>query len=237
MAYRPSNLVHTDEAAPIESAASAREDGSTEPRTRSSAVEHALHTGGVAGSIPAASTIPYDEDWPRVSKANYVYFVRAETLRLIKIGIAKDLDSRISGLQTASPDRLALMGIIRPSEDPKYLEARLHNKFSDHRAHGEWFHPDPSLEAYIAKHAISPAQNQYELAHQAMFRLSRGAIEPMKPWTADMEEMWANPVTAPDPASLAGSWRPTIPDGVEYPKGNDRKSRMTRYLLARGLAA
>ena len=30
-------------------------------RTLSSAVEHALHTGGVSGSIPLASTTPFDQ--------------------------------------------------------------------------------------------------------------------------------------------------------------------------------
>jgi hypothetical protein len=174
------------------------------------------------------------ENWPRVSKANYVYFVRAETMRLIKIGIAKDLESRLSGLQTGSPDKLTLMGLIRPDTDPKYLENRLHNKFSKHHSHGEWFHPHPSLEAYIAKHAISPAQNQYELAYSAMSKLSRGQIEPMEPWSPELAVMYSEP--EPEPAAFAGAWRPTIPEGVDYPKGNDRKSRMARYKLARGIA-
>lgn len=57
MPFRPANLVHTDEAALVESTATMMENGSNEPGTRSSAGEHSLHTRRVAGSIPAASTI------------------------------------------------------------------------------------------------------------------------------------------------------------------------------------
>lgn len=57
MAFAKGTLVHTDEGDPVESTGSAVEIGSTEPGTRSSAGEHPLHTGRVAGSIPAASTI------------------------------------------------------------------------------------------------------------------------------------------------------------------------------------
>ena len=32
------------------------------------------------------------------------------------------------------------------------LEGVLHNEFSEHRAHGEWFRPDPSILAYIELH-------------------------------------------------------------------------------------
>lgn len=55
-----SPLVHTDEGAPTESSRCEPGNGSTEPphrRKRSSAVEHPLHTGRVAGSIPAVSTV------------------------------------------------------------------------------------------------------------------------------------------------------------------------------------
>lgn len=58
MPFRPANLVHTEEGPQVESTGSPRLDGSLEPGTRSSAGEHPLHTGRVAGSIPAASTIP-----------------------------------------------------------------------------------------------------------------------------------------------------------------------------------
>lgn len=53
------HLVHTEEAAPVESTGSVGLSGSIDPGTRSSAGEHPLHTGRVAGSIPAASTIRF----------------------------------------------------------------------------------------------------------------------------------------------------------------------------------
>lgn len=68
MPYPPANLVHTDEGALVESMPSEAGNGSPEPGTRSSAVEHALHTGGVTGSIPVASTIPAS----RRSRKQYV---------------------------------------------------------------------------------------------------------------------------------------------------------------------
>lgn len=49
-------LVHTEEAALVESTLWPVVSGSLEPGMRSSAVEHCFHTAGVAGSKPAAST-------------------------------------------------------------------------------------------------------------------------------------------------------------------------------------
>lgn len=57
MDFAKATLVHTDEGNPVKSTGSGLEIGSIEPGTRSSAGEHPLHTGRVAGSIPAASTI------------------------------------------------------------------------------------------------------------------------------------------------------------------------------------
>lgn len=175
---------------------------------------------------------------PRKSQtqANYVYFVQAKTMRLIKIGIAACYNSRLSNLQTGSPDILELLGLIRHDE-PKQLEARLHVEFGDHRAHGEWFNPAPRLLAYIAKHAISRHQDQYELAHQAISKLG-GLCEPCPPWTPELAAIYEQGDTAfPAPAVYAEPRRPAIPEGVSVPAGNSRAARMERYRLARGLAA
>lgn len=59
------NLVHTDEVASNESTSCLGVSGANEPGTHSSAGEHRLHTAGVVGSIPTASTIPLTrQGWP-----------------------------------------------------------------------------------------------------------------------------------------------------------------------------
>ena len=128
----------------MESTLSDRESGSLEPGTRSSAGEHALHTGGVVGSIPTASTIP---------EPSWVYFVRAKTVGLIKIGIANLPRRRLNALQVGSPDKLEIIGLIR-ARDHADLERHLHSRFSRHRQHGEWFSPDPALVKFIDENAV-----------------------------------------------------------------------------------
>jgi len=233
MPFGPANLVHTDEAALAESTTSQIGSGSSEPGTRSSAGEHSLHTRRVAGSIPAASTTR-----PRRPKtANYLYFVQARTLRLIKIGIATCYNSRLSSLQSSSPDRLDLLGLLRPDgRDPLQIEQQLHVQFDHHRSHGEWFQPGVDLLAYIADHAISELQNQYELAQQAMNILA--GSDDYRPWTPEMEAFYALPGGA-QPNRPAGPKvdprRPVVPE--DAPRGNSRKAIKARYLMARGLEA
>lgn len=85
--------------------------------------------------------------------AREVYFVRALTVGLIKIGVSDSAVKRFQSLSTQSPDRLELMGVMLCYEDGA-LEERLHAKFKRHRAHGEWFQPHPSLLAYISANAV-----------------------------------------------------------------------------------
>lgn len=133
-AFAVANLVHTDEAALVESTASDYRIGSTEPGTRSSAGEHALHTGGVAGSIPAASTI----------RPGWVYVVRGALTGLMKIGKCDEPEGRLKALQCASPDRLEVVAVYR-TDDPGAEEWRQHLRFEADRAHGEWFRPADAL--------------------------------------------------------------------------------------------
>lgn len=134
MPFRPANLVHTDEANPVESTGSLVEDGSVEPRTRSSAGEHPLHTGRVAGSIPAASTI------------RYLYFILAPESRRMKIGIAKDPRQRLAALQTGNCEPLMLLGTIETdASEARPFERELHDCWAAWHIRGEWFHAIPEL--------------------------------------------------------------------------------------------
>lgn len=71
-----------------------------------------------------------------------VYFVQAADGGLIKIGIANDLRSRLKSLQAQCPVPLRCLAAL-----PGYreLEIELHDRFSAHRRHGEWFEPAPEL--------------------------------------------------------------------------------------------
>ena len=84
-----------------------------------------------------------------------IYFVRARILKLIKIGKADCALTRLDNLQSGSPDRLELMGVILCDRGGA-LEVELHRKFSRSVAHGEWFHPSEALLRYVADHAVAP---------------------------------------------------------------------------------
>lgn len=84
----------------------------------------------------------------------YVYFVQADTLRLVKIGVAVDLSNRLSALRTGNADTLTVLGVI-PDDDARTLERALHHEFRAHWHHGEWFSPCVALLDFIAEHAVS----------------------------------------------------------------------------------
>lgn len=73
----------------------------------------------------------------------HVYFITYENSicrqqnPYFKIGIAKNVSSRLSQLQTGSPLRLTLAGVIE-SDDPFSLEQYLLRQFSTDRVCGEW---------------------------------------------------------------------------------------------------
>ena len=140
------NLVHTDEVASTKSASYGLASGANEPGTRSSAGEHALHTGGVVGSIPTASTIRRRRDRPALRS---VYFVRSVALNVIKIGSADDPKARIRNLQVGTADELVLEGYWM-TDDAERLEAILHQTFADQWVRGEWFKPSPDLLEVVA---------------------------------------------------------------------------------------
>jgi N6-adenosine-specific RNA methylase IME4 len=84
------------------------------------------------------------------NKPTHLYFIESET-GLIKIGVAFNVDERISQLQKASPAKLSLMAFI---ENGAGLEKQIHNKFEHLRSHGEWFSPTDDLISFIHKKAV-----------------------------------------------------------------------------------
>lgn len=75
----------------------------------------------------------------------YVYFIRDDD-GAIKIGHSISPEVRLGGLQVGSSRPLFLIGSIDGGEQ---LESELHKKFDHLKIHGEWFHAEPELEAFI----------------------------------------------------------------------------------------
>lgn len=76
----------------------------------------------------------------------YVYFVLSPTLEAVKIGRTTGIRGRFYALQTASADKLQLLGLF-----PWFHEAEryFHNRFQAYRMHGEWFSVEGRLKLFI----------------------------------------------------------------------------------------
>lgn len=71
----------------------------------------------------------------------YVYFISCASpaeRKPVKIGQTKDLNSRISTLQTGSPYKLSFYKVLR-CVDYKDVEVDLHFEFADKKILNEWF--------------------------------------------------------------------------------------------------
>ena len=80
-----------------------------------------------------------------------VYFIRAQSTGLIKIGKANHVPTRLANLQSASPDMLTLLAFItfEDGRNATYKETELHQQFAEFRHHGEWFHSNEELNKLI----------------------------------------------------------------------------------------
>ena len=69
----------------------------------------------------------------------FVYFI-TDGLS-VKIGVAQNLDERISDLQTGNPRKLKYIALIPFLSKGRAIQAetRLHGLFSSYRQEGEWF--------------------------------------------------------------------------------------------------
>lgn len=82
---------------------------------------------------------------PRITPKSSVYFISDED-GYVKIGVAKNVDSRLQSLQTASRQKLTLLGSVEGDYDD---ESSYHKMFTDQRVRGEWFAPSVKLEYFI----------------------------------------------------------------------------------------
>jgi hypothetical protein len=98
---------------------------------------------------------------------SWTYFVQAEDGGNIKIGYtSRDPVCRLAGLQTGSPHKLILVGIIEGN-----VESELHRKFAHLRSHNEWFKNDKELVNYIERHCN--VKNIVNIANQNVGNVSK----------------------------------------------------------------
>ncbi len=76
----------------------------------------------------------------------YVYFIQNTNTRAIKIGYTSNVKSRLSILQSSSPDKLKLLEIL-PGDWRD--EKDFHYRFKHLRIKGEWFNPADDLIKFI----------------------------------------------------------------------------------------
>lgn len=129
-----------------------------------------------------------------------VYAVRCTATGLVKIGVSRDVAGRMRVLQAHSAPRLDLLLVIPGGHD---VESKMHQRYADRRAHGEWFrlsaadlrelHREalaheladlmgeagdltPAVEALLTAKSLHPAD--------AMFTILGLLVENMEPWRA-----------------------------------------------------
>lgn len=102
------------------------------------------------GQVNRSATNPWGTPPPsrRVSAAQDVYFIQSVAGGPIKIGCSDAPEARLSQLQTGSPFKLEIVGVV--PDGGRKLEGELHKKFAGSRSHGEWFFPTPELVTYVA---------------------------------------------------------------------------------------
>ncbi len=81
----------------------------------------------------------YESLYPETVKRTNVYIVQSNIGGPIKIGRSNSISSRTKMLQIGSPFKLS---VIKEFKNVKVeFEKYLHEKFKQHRLHGEWFDP------------------------------------------------------------------------------------------------
>jgi hypothetical protein len=75
-----------------------------------------------------------------------IYFIQGIVTRKIKIGFSKNPSTRLSRLQTGSPDELVIIGVAIGDMS---IEKILHDKFSESHSHGEWFNDCEKIREFI----------------------------------------------------------------------------------------
>jgi hypothetical protein len=81
-----------------------------------------------------------------MSYQTYVYFAEIPKMRVVKIGWARDPESRVLSIQSQFPYDLKLIGYVEGNRRHEYA---LHVRLAQHWMRGEWFEMNPTVEKYI----------------------------------------------------------------------------------------
>lgn len=100
-----------------------------------------------------------------------LYFILNPSLGIIKIGIAADVKSRLSGLECSCGVPLEVLRVVKGGAE---LETPLHDIFGASRLMGEWFHPTEEL---LALAFGAGNVSEYVTANKAAMRAGREARE------------------------------------------------------------
>jgi len=74
------------------------------------------------------------------------YIIQARRLKMVKIGIARDVERRFKGLESMNADALELLW----SGDCDYVtERKAHDLLRDHHSHSEWFQNEGLVTEFI----------------------------------------------------------------------------------------
>jgi hypothetical protein len=87
--------------------------------------------------------------------SGFIYLIRNGQTSHYKIGISKNVISRINTLQTGNPEKLSLISFF-PTTDTYKQEQKLHNHYSQKRVTGEWF----VLDEYDINYFLSIAKSR-----------------------------------------------------------------------------
>ncbi|WP_167131961.1 GIY-YIG nuclease family protein [Paramicrobacterium chengjingii] len=95
-------------------------------------------------------TADFDRDEAYVAYADTLpaYFAYSSALELVKIGFSSNVRQRLVTIRSDRPEagKIALLGWAIGGPQ---LEAELHERFSEHREHGEWFLPAAEMADWL----------------------------------------------------------------------------------------
>ena len=71
----------------------------------------------------------------------YIYIVYQAGTDIVKVGVAKDIPSRLRTMQTSNPAKLEIYGAISVGSKDQafFVEASLHQRLKKFKLRGEWF--------------------------------------------------------------------------------------------------
>lgn len=88
--------------------------------------------------------------------SKYIYVIKCN--QYYKIGLAKNLSSRLSAIQSGSPYSIQCIVKFKCSE-PKYCESMLHEIFNGQKIRGEWFLLDKQdilfIKQYLSRYSMN----------------------------------------------------------------------------------